>query len=197
MRLEGVRLAGMGLLLLLGACASTTAPARRPTPEPRADWSLALQRLLPAIRTCLAGTEDAVGVTKAWPIGHHHLAGVRVLRPDGTRLDCIAADDGRKIILTERVRPTSSLPGERDPLFTPQGREPPRSPCLKTATAPDGTGRAAGWVSYDICRSPRPVARSGEAAPSAAPAARLEGCGGRSAKKRPAAEATGRRGEGK
>lgn len=170
-----VVLGGMGFLLLLGACAPATAPMRRPAPEPRTDWSLALPHLLPAIRTCLAGAEDAVGVTKAWPIGHHRLAGVRILRPDGTRLDCIAADDGRKIILTERVRPTSSLPGERDPLFTPQEREPPRSPCLKTAAALDGTGRAAGWVSYDICRDPRPVARSGEEAPSAPPATLQEG----------------------
>jgi hypothetical protein len=49
------------------------------------------------------------------------LAGVRVLRADGRRLDCVAAADGRRVVLTEPVVAGSRRAQEEAPLFTPKG----------------------------------------------------------------------------
>ena len=145
-----------GLLLLLAACVGAPGVPQRAAArlEPRPDWSTDLGRLLPAIRACLAdqdaGGAAAVGVTKAWPIGER-LAGARVLQEDGQRVDCVAAAEGDRVFLTERVHAGSRLQGERDPLYTPGDRPPPRSPCLASAAADNG------WLSYDVCRDPRPI----------------------------------------
>ena len=147
-------------ILLLAACAQQQAGLPRRALEPRADWSTALPRLLPGIRACLAeGGRSVVGVTKAWPIGRS-FAGVRLLEEGGGRLDCVAVASGARVLLTERVREASKLPGERDPLFTPASRPVPQSPCLESATAVDGDGVSVGWLSYDTCRDPQPVARA-------------------------------------
>jgi hypothetical protein len=163
---------GACCLLALTACAAEPEVPLRAAGalEPRADWSNDLPQLLPGIRACLAaGDSRAVGVTKAWPIGSG-LTGVRVLQRDGARVDCVAAHAGDHVFLTERVPTASHLPGERDPLFTPAALEPPTSPCLESAAA------AEGWLSYDICRDPRPIGRAAGRRPSGrAPALRQEG----------------------
>lgn len=146
-----------GAILLIAACARPQAELPRRTLEPRPDWTATLPRLLPGIRACLAERgRHAVGVTKAWPIGMR-LTGVRLLEEDGERLDCVAVVNGTRVLLTERVRGASKLPGENDPLFTPANRQLPQSPCLETAEAVDD-GTVIGWLSYDTCRDPRPLA---------------------------------------
>ena len=64
----------------------------------------------------------AVAVTKAWPIASG-LTGVRVQKANGDRVDCIATENGRGVLLTEPVRTASRLEGERDPLFTRRRRQ--------------------------------------------------------------------------
>ena len=148
-------------ILLLAACTVEPHGTSGGTSalEPRPDWSTALPQLLPGIRACLLdGGEDAVGVTKAWPIGLK-LTGVRVLEEDGGRVDCVAAVGGDRVFLTERVPAASRLPGERDPLYTPAARRPPASPCLESTAA------AEGWISYDVCRDPRPIGQAADRAP--------------------------------
>lgn len=150
--------------LPLAACAEAPEPPRSlasgTMPEPRADWSTGLPRLLPGIRACLADNGGgAVGVTKAWPMGLR-LVGVRVLRGAGERVDCVAAEDGDRVFLTERVPSASRLPGENDPLFTPSSREPPGRGCQEIAAITDG------WLSYDVCRDPRPVGSAARRQPS-------------------------------
>lgn len=176
-------------LLVLAACAAEPEPPRRvassPMLEPRPDWSMDLAHFLPAIRACLAypgtggrqagatpetagrpvGVAPAaaarpVGVTKAWPVGAE-LVGVRLLEPDDSRIDCVAGLDGSKVLLTERVLKASRAPGERDPLFTPAPGVPPQSPCLERSKI------AEGWLSYDVCRDPRPIGRAASRSPSA------------------------------
>lgn len=148
------------ILLVLTACVTQQAERAHRALEPRVDWSAALPRLLPGIRTCLAeGGRGAVGVTKAWPIGRD-LTGVRLLEENGQRLDCIAVANGARVLLTERVREASRLPGEHDPLFTPADRNPPQSPCLANEAASDAKGARVGWLSYDTCRDPRPFAQT-------------------------------------
>jgi hypothetical protein len=158
-----------GLVLLLATCAApeqSATPARvatRSALEPRPDWTTELPRLLPGIQVCLreAG-QPAVGVTKAWPIGED-LTGVRLLTAGGERLDCVAGVNGGRILLTERVWTVSQLPGEREPLFTPAPAEaPPTSACLAVSAARDRTGTDVGWLSYDVCRQPRPSGPSAE-----------------------------------
>lgn len=168
--MRGVAALGMGALALLAACAGE--PARAPqavaaasspaTPPPRPDWSRNLGQLLPGIRACLAGSGGRpVGVTKAWPIGQN-LTGVRVLDQNGDRVDCVAVADGRKVLLTEKVRANSRLAGERNPLYTPATAQRPASgPCLERAPVRDAAGAEVGWLTYETCRTP------GEIGPSA------------------------------
>ena len=160
---------GMAGLVLVTACAApekAAAPARATTGsalEPRADWSTELPSLLPVIRTCLAESgQPAVGVTKAWPIGES-LAGVRMLKASGERVDCVAELNGGDILLTERVWTISQLPGEHEPLFTPgPAKAPSSSACTTVAVARDAQGGDVGWLSYDVCRQPRPTGPSAE-----------------------------------
>lgn len=171
-RVPGLGVAG---LLLLAACGAGPPPSRPvasgTVPEPPPDWSTGLPRLLPGIRACLKDDgAGAIGVTKAWPIGLR-LVGVRVLRDAGERVDCVAAEDGDRVFLTERVLEASQLPGERDPLFTPGARRPAGDACVQSSEV------AEGWLSYDVCRDPRPVgpAASRQPSPKAAPALPGEG----------------------
>ena len=106
--------------------------------------------------------QPAVGVTKAWTIGDK-LAGVRILKPGGERLDCVAELDGSDILLTERVWTVSQLPGEHEPLFTPGPTKAPSSnSCTTVSVARDAVGRDIGWLSYDVCRQPRPTGPSAQ-----------------------------------
>jgi hypothetical protein len=162
-------LGAAGLLALAGCAASGDPPApsrtaARTVSEPRPDWATELPGLLPAIRACLdAFGQPAVGVTKAWPIAES-LAGVRVLAPGGERLDCVAEAEGGDVLLTEKVWAASQLPGEREPLFTPESQsEPASSSCLSVSVARDTVGEDVGWLSYDVCRHPRPAGPSAEA----------------------------------
>lgn len=171
------RVAALGTcgLVLLAACAGGPEGPQRQAAHglaPPADWSTGLGELMPAIRACLADREagaGAVGVTKAWPIGQQ-LAGVRLLQEDGDRVDCVAAAGGDEVFLTERVHEASHLQGERDPLFTPAAHTPPNSPCLQSSAA------AEGWLSYDVCRNPRPIGSAAmRRAPARTPAPAREG----------------------
>ena len=136
-------------LLLAGGCGATRRPGGTAVSPPEPGWSLELAALLPAIRACLAEDGAAAGVTRAWPMAND-LAGVRVLRPDGGRLDCVAAADGRRVVLTEPVVAGSRRAEEEATLFTPKGGEPPRGPCVATVPAVVGAERV-GWLSYAAC----------------------------------------------
>jgi hypothetical protein len=169
---------GLGSLALLAACAGgTEAPPRVSAPPvlpPRGDWSAELPRFLPAIRACLADAGgQALGVTKAWQIGQG-LTGVRVLVQDEGRQDCVAVADGTRVLLTEKVHPNSRLPGERDPIYTPVAMNPPRGACFEVSAARDD-GDEVGWLSYDVCRDPRPVRTSAGIREPARPAPPQEG----------------------
>jgi hypothetical protein len=107
-------------LLLLGGCGAARPGGTAAPPPPAPGWSLELAALLPAIRACLAENDAAAAVTRAWPMAND-LAGVRVLRADGGRLDCVAAVDGRRVVLTEPVVAGSRRAEEEAPLFTPKG----------------------------------------------------------------------------
>lgn len=156
----------LGALVLVAACSSDVAESRHASTvafEEKPDWSAALPELLPGIRACLADSgATGAGVTKAWPITAG-LTGVRVLRTDGTRYDCIATDDGRGVVLTEPVRASSHLEGESAPLYTPSPDEPAHAACIETnPVEEDGE---AGWLSYDDCSQPRAVKPSAEVEP--------------------------------
>ncbi len=158
-----VRVLCMLALVAVVGCSPDVAASRHASAvafEARPDWSIALPELLPGIRACLAdGGAAATGVTKAWPITSG-LTGVRVLKTDGTRYDCIAIDDGRGVILVEAVRPLSHLEGESDPLYTPSAVEPTHASCVETDPV-EGNGNA-GWLSYDDCNQSRAIKPSAE-----------------------------------
>ena len=137
------------LLLLEGCGGGTARPGGTAAAPPEPGWSFELATLLPAIRACLAENGTAAAVTRAWPMAND-LAGVRVLRADGGRLDCVAAADGRRVVLTEPVVAGSRRAQEEAPLFTPKGGEPPRGPCVATVPAVVGAERV-GWLSYAGC----------------------------------------------
>ena len=171
-------------VLALAACLNGACNPGRPTAEAESTpartangsalpWSDSLPMLLPAIRTCLAQTEGATAATKAWPIGAR-LAGVRVLTSQGERTDCIVAREGAPVLLIEPVRASSALEGEQHPVFTPQRGRPPRGACYETVQAFDQAGTAVGWLSYEVCRHPRPLQR-GAMAPDGTRARPLSG----------------------
>ncbi len=172
------RVAALGaicIVALAGCAAPEPAPpsprsAARSAAEPRPDWSADLPELLPAIKACLGAPEQPpVGVTKAWPIAED-LAGVRLLTPAGERMDCVVEAEGGDVLLTERVWTVSQLPGEREPLYTPRSQaQPTSSACLSVAVARDATGDDVGWLSYDVCRQPRPAGPSADARPARRP----------------------------
>lgn len=138
--------AALSLLLLLAGC-GTARPGGGTAPRQDPGWSVELASLLPAIRACLAADGAAAAVTGAWPMARD-LAGVRILRADGGRSDCVAAADGRRVVLTEPVPAGSRRTLEEAPLFTPRDRgEPPRGPCVATVPAVVGAERV-GWLSY-------------------------------------------------
>ena len=171
-------LGAVGLVALAGCAApgeqaEPMRAAARSAPDPRPDWAIELPELLPAIQACLgAAGQPAVGVTKAWPMAES-LAGVRLLAPGGERFDCVAEVQGGDVLLTEKVWTVSQLPGEREPLFTPVSQaQPASSPCIAVSVARDSGGDDVGWLSYDVCRQPRPTGPSARNdAPPRAPAA--------------------------
>lgn len=162
---------GMIGLALLAACAPGVPGAPPPGrvaaaagPEPRADWSTDLPRLMPGMTACLTKAGPAVAVTKAWPIGLE-LTGARLVEADGKRLDCVAAGDGSAVLLTEPVRAASVLLGEREPLYTPGHAPPPQTSCLDTTPVQDEAGGDVGWLSYDGCGRTRTVNPSAQVEP--------------------------------
>jgi hypothetical protein len=166
----------IGLVLLSGCAPDAPPPQRRAAPTaigPKADWSLELPRLLPGINACLAQTDRAVGVTKAWPI-EYDLTGARLLKEDGERLDCVVAGDGSAILLTEPVRAASLLAGEREPLYTPGRVAPRQTSCLDAVPVADETGSEVGWLSYDSCQRPRVGTPSAKIEPPRQPKPRDE-----------------------
>ena len=141
--------AALTLLLLEGCGGRVARPGANAAAPPEPGWSFELATMQPAIRACLAENGTAAAVTRAWPMAND-LAGVRVLRADGGRLDCVAAADGRRVVLTEPVVAGSRRAQEEAPLFTPRGGEPPRGPCVATVPAVVGAERV-GWLSYAAC----------------------------------------------
>ena len=145
------RLAPLALALLLGACAgpvkhrpASTEPALEPA------WSADLPELIAAIDACLAHDRgSARAVTRAWPMAEH-LAGVRLLKQDGSRLDCVASESGAKVVLLQPVHASSHVDDEAAPLFTPADHQPPAGRCVTTTPAMVGA-RRVGWLSYPTC----------------------------------------------
>ncbi len=152
----------LGLLAIGGCKPDAVAPGRASAAVLGTvpDWSAELPELLPAMQACLKST-GATAVTKAWPIASG-LAGVRLLQTDGQRIDCVATEDGRAVLMTEPVRAASQLEGEREPLYTPV-QKPQGTACLETSPAEGGAG--GGWLSYDTCRQPRAPKPSAEIDP--------------------------------
>ena len=140
----------LALALLLGACAGG---AHHPSPAQPAlepGWSAELPELMAAIDACLAQDRgSARAVTRAWPMAEH-LAGVRLLKEDGSRLDCVAQESGAKVVLLQPVRASSHVDDEAAPLFTPADRQPPAGRCIATTPARVGS-RQVGWLSYPTC----------------------------------------------
>jgi hypothetical protein len=144
------RLAPLALALLLGACAG--AVKHRPASTESAlepAWSADLPELIAAIDACLAHDGSARAVTRAWPMAEH-LAGVRLLKEDGSRLDCVASESGAKVVLLQPVHASSHVDDEAAPLFTPGDHQPPAGRCVTTAPAMVGA-RRVGWLSYPAC----------------------------------------------
>lgn len=138
-------------LCLLAGCAGLTASRTETSSLP--GWSVELAELLPAINACMSQADGgASGVTRAWPMARS-LAGVRVLREDGSRLDCVASGKGDRVVLVQPVRASSRLSDEAAPLYTPPDHAPPEGPCVATVPAMV-SARQVGWLSYGTCSDP-------------------------------------------
>jgi hypothetical protein len=154
------------LLLALAACAGAGRSGREVAELP--GWSVELAALLPAINACVSEA-DASAVTRAWGMARS-LAGVRVVREDGSRVDCVASDAGDKVVLVQPVAAGSHLDDEAAPLYTPPDHRPPQGRCVATIPAVV-SARQVGWLSYGTC--PRRAGATTTAAPP--PSAPAEG----------------------
>ncbi len=147
------------LLLALAACAGAGRRGQEAASLP--GWSVELAALLPAINACV-DEADASAVTRAWGMARS-LAGVRVVRGDGSRVDCVASDAGDRVVLVQPVAAGSHLDDEAAPLYTPPDHAPPQGRCVATVPAVVSE-RQVGWLSYGTC-----APRAGDV-PAAAPA---------------------------
>ncbi len=141
---------GLASVCLLVGCAGLSRPGTEAVALP--GWSVELAELLPAISACMSRTDGAAsGVTRAWPMARS-LAGVRVLREDGSRVDCVASGKGDRVVLVQPVAASSRLNGEAAPLYTPPDHTPPEGPCVATVPAMV-SARQVGWLSYGTGRN--------------------------------------------
>jgi hypothetical protein len=135
---------------LLAGCAGLSGPASEPPALP--GWSIELADLLPAINACMVKADGtASGVTRAWSMARS-LAGVRVLREDGSRVDCVASGKGDQVVLVQPVLAGSRLSDEAAPLYTPPDHSPPEGRCIATVPAVV-SARQVGWLSYGTCHA--------------------------------------------
>lgn len=112
------------------------------------EWTRFLPDLAPALTACLEG-EAASAAIAALPMNRGR-AFVRLQRPDGERLDCIAELGPRGAAARRESREPAGasppFPGEGESRFT-RAR-----PCAAAAAVPDGRGGTLGWLSPPDCR---------------------------------------------
>lgn len=136
---------------LLAGCCGEPVPAAE-AKDSATDWSARLMDFLPAIETCLAASNGPMVVTKAWPL-NRGLVGVRLLDPERRRFDCLAPHAGGAPVAYSAIEGDGTrLPGEFQPLFTPNPGQPPAGECYQHQQVfHPTTGAALGWLSYDTC----------------------------------------------
>ncbi|HWL80529.1 MAG TPA: hypothetical protein VNR89_06230 [Roseomonas sp.] len=111
-------------------------------------WTRFLPDLAPAMVACLQG-ETGAAASAALPMNHGR-ALVRLARPDGERLECIAelAPPGQPA-RRESLKPLGMappLPGEDERRFTVA------RPCAAAMPIQAADGRPLGWLSSEGCR---------------------------------------------
>jgi hypothetical protein len=145
------------LALALAGCAGLSRRGEEAATLP--GWSVELAALLPAINACVSEA-DANAVTRAWGMARS-LAGVRLVRDDGSRVDCVASGAGDRVVMVQPVDAASRLADEAAPLYTPPDHAPPQGRCVATVPAVVSE-RQVGWLSYGTC----PQADADAATPS-------------------------------
>jgi len=113
-----------------------------------AEWVRFLPDLAPALAACLEG-ESGSAVTAALPMNRGR-AFVRLQRPDGERLDCIAElgppGAAARRESREGAGAAPPFPGEGESRFTLA------RPCAAAAPLRDAAGGTLGWLSPPGCR---------------------------------------------
>lgn len=135
------------LLLLAAILAGGLLPAAAPSAQEES-WTRLLPGLAPALVACLQG-EAGAAVTAALPMTRGR-ALVRLARPDGERLECIAelAPPGQPAKRESRgpAGPMPPLPGEGEQRFTLAQA----CPAARPVQAADGP--VLGWLAPEGCR---------------------------------------------
>lgn len=110
-------------------------------------WTAWLPEFLPPVNACLAAVDEAgVVVTQAWPVQIGQV-GVHMLDQQGTRWECVAADQGMSVTRLDRL-PEGN--GPEGPVFVPLDVLPPAS-CGPSTAAVDAVGRRIGSVLPGPC----------------------------------------------
>jgi uncharacterized membrane protein len=116
------------------------------------DWAHYIPDLLPGMNRCLArdGTR-AKWISKAWPMNHGNGL-VRMVRNDGSSVDCVVDLTGRGNPQIDPVNPAAPpLPNVGNPLFYPAREAPPMVACGRLERVLDRKGVLAGYLHYDPC----------------------------------------------
>lgn len=112
-------------------------------------WASQLENLLPVISLCAARAASQ-------PVRILHAQGrdvtiVRVEDGSGERFECTVKAGDAVVTRFEPLGSRDFVPGESDPVFTPQGSAPPRGRCNETIEAKDSGGRVVGNITFSRC----------------------------------------------
>jgi len=127
-------------------------PQVAPIVASRRHWANELASLMPAIKGCLEwvpGTDQLID--KAWANGGSVIVRSRH-RVSGARVACVLPADGSSIEMIDSLDMDANyLPGEGDPVFTPEGHNRPVGECLEHEAVFAADGTPLGWLSFLSC----------------------------------------------
>jgi hypothetical protein len=118
----------------------------------RPTWASVLPDLLPAIDACLTRVAARPARVTTASLIDEGMVSVRIRENDGSRRECIAAQDGASVLAYEPVSDLDRRTGEGDPEFQRVGGSPPAAERCRTVEDAHGLdNEVIGWLVRRSC----------------------------------------------